>query len=479
MSCLHTRWIYNPTKSFVDGVSDIMIGVSCNECEECRKAKRQEWSLRAYIEIRDYFRSGGFTLFPTLTYNNANLPYFNSDRDKGYHIPCFNGKHIKKFMNNLRKRYERRGITGIKYLICAEYGEKKQRPHYHVLLHFPSGCNREQAIKDIHELWYYGDVRWSDYGKEVIGIKGAQYCTKYITKDLNYSDRKDIRSFLHPRHTDLEERKEEIKEYLPKHWQSQGYGIGMIEDILSSTDSYDLIRHGLRIYLSDEVYKIPNYIKNKLMYRFLDNHRYLSKFGVGYKEYSYDYEIEEGTESVEKLLSYDGLKMAINDEDCSKFSPYVPFKDVLGMSEYIIDFMRLHNIGIKDVVAYQKCLRGKSYIVDDRFKERLDVLSNIVTDGRIDYDLFQPNLKIYYCNVLRLKNRLDLISVASEDSFFSNKKNRREYQKRTFNTLDIFEPYEFIVKLIYYLRELSTERVDKYQIKREKVIKKLKELFKN
>lgn len=210
MSCLNPITLRNPSKGFRDGVDKTYIQVPCGNCIECRRAMQDEWATRAYVEMQYTLQCGGFTLFPTLTYDNAHLPYFDSDLDNGYHIPCFSKDDIDSFLNTLRKRYERRGVVGIKYLICSEYGGNDDyvdskgrlrtatnRPHYHCLIHFnDASCDRDTAIRDIEQIWTNGRVGWSSNGAEIVSFQGCQYVSKYITKDLKYAERRDLRSYV-------------------------------------------------------------------------------------------------------------------------------------------------------------------------------------------------------------------------------------------------------------------------------------------
>lgn len=100
----------------------IFMAVCCGKCPICKDKKAREWSTRAMCESQT---SMSVPYFFTLTYNNNTLPR-NGVR-KGA---------MQRFMKRLRINVERYcGFkTNIRYFICAEYGSKTKRPHYHGII---------------------------------------------------------------------------------------------------------------------------------------------------------------------------------------------------------------------------------------------------------------------------------------------------------------------------------------------------------
>lgn len=117
--------------------------------------------------------------FVTLTYNDENLPSDGSLRKS----------ELQNFMKALRHKFE--GQT-IRFFGCGEYGEKYDRPHYHVALF---GCDFPD--KEIHEANFRNkrnpDVLYiSSLLSEVwkkgfhtvgeLNFKTAGYVARYVTK---------------------------------------------------------------------------------------------------------------------------------------------------------------------------------------------------------------------------------------------------------------------------------------------------------
>jgi len=92
--------------------------VPCGRCAACKVAHSREWSVRLLHELDEY---GGRGLFITLTYSSDNLP----DKES------ISKRELQLFFKRFRK--ELKGRT-IKYFACGEYGEKRDRPHYHSII---------------------------------------------------------------------------------------------------------------------------------------------------------------------------------------------------------------------------------------------------------------------------------------------------------------------------------------------------------
>lgn len=77
--------------------------------------------------------------------------------------------HPELFFKKLRK-YSENCDRKIKYFLVGEYGEKRNRPHYHIILF-------NTAIETIQRAWDKGTVHYGD-------VKGASigYTLKYISK---------------------------------------------------------------------------------------------------------------------------------------------------------------------------------------------------------------------------------------------------------------------------------------------------------
>ena len=120
-------------KKFPDGLE-----VPCGKCLQCRIAKRKEWAMRCLHEMDNWDNA----LFITLTYNDKSLPE-NSTLQK------------KEFQNFLKRVRIQLGERKIKYFACGEYGEEKERPHYHAII-FGMSLNEDDK-EVIRKAWPYCD----------------------------------------------------------------------------------------------------------------------------------------------------------------------------------------------------------------------------------------------------------------------------------------------------------------------------------
>lgn len=141
---------------------------------QCKIAHAREWSVRLLHEL-DEFKGVG--CFVTLTYKKE--PESRS----------ISKEELQKFFKRLRKNLDGRKI---KYFACGEYGEKKDRPHYHAIILGVSVVEQ----KKIEEAWkdgfvYVGTVTYDscryvgDYiQKKYYGIKAQVYEGRQIPFQL-------------------------------------------------------------------------------------------------------------------------------------------------------------------------------------------------------------------------------------------------------------------------------------------------------
>lgn len=94
------------------------IYVPCGQCLACRINRTRDWKFRCLLELKGF---NDLACFVTLTYNDENLPVSGS----------LVKQDLQKFLKRLRKAvYPKK----IKYYSCGEYGDKNNRPHYHLIL---------------------------------------------------------------------------------------------------------------------------------------------------------------------------------------------------------------------------------------------------------------------------------------------------------------------------------------------------------
>lgn len=154
-----------------DAFVDLELQVPCGQCIGCRLEKSRQWAVRATHEASLYLRN----CFVTLTYDDESLPE-NSSLDLAAPVA---------FMKRLRKKYG----EGIRSFGCGEYGEKFQRPHYHICLFnhdFPdkklwqtNNGNKLYVSESLKALWPYG---FSTIGP--VNFETAAYVARYVTKKI-------------------------------------------------------------------------------------------------------------------------------------------------------------------------------------------------------------------------------------------------------------------------------------------------------
>lgn len=158
-----------------EGFEDMEVLLPCGQCMGCRVVHKQAWAVRAMHEAYMHEEN----CFITLTYAPEHLP---SDMS-------LNHRHVQLFMKRLRTNLGR----PLRYLMCGEYGEKRGRPHYHMLLFgesFSADRTRvREPEKGKHPLyrserllsaWKLGHA---DFG---VGVHAdsAAYVAGYVTKKV-------------------------------------------------------------------------------------------------------------------------------------------------------------------------------------------------------------------------------------------------------------------------------------------------------
>lgn len=147
-----------------------LVGFPCGKCPVCLQKRANEWSLRISLESRMH----DDLAFVTLTYSPEKL-YSNEL------IPS----HLSSFVKRLRTYAERMGFNGkIRFYGVGEYGEKRGRPHFHVVL-FGLPQRFWACIKDA----WRGSIVDIQKPRTVDAV--ASYVAGYVVKKL-YTDAKIV-----------------------------------------------------------------------------------------------------------------------------------------------------------------------------------------------------------------------------------------------------------------------------------------------
>lgn len=154
-------------RSFWDNNDSAEVMVKCGKCQECKLERGRNWTYKIFLEALDYTDK----IFITLTYANEK---------KGQQL---NKRDLQLFIKRLRKYL---GNQEIKYFAAGEYGEKKGRAHYHIILlgWTPNDLklrkkskkgNQMYSSETLQKLWGHGlcTIQRFDY-------KEVNYLTLYL-----------------------------------------------------------------------------------------------------------------------------------------------------------------------------------------------------------------------------------------------------------------------------------------------------------
>lgn len=219
----------------------------CGQCMPCRLQKRRHWTHRILLEAGEYKQNA----FVTLTYADETMPRLDDGR--GTLLPA----DLQKWLKRIRERI---APVQIRFFGVGEYGNKTQRPHYHVALfnyppcwrlsgsHFTDGhcCSNCDLILDTWKLGHVHSGR--------ISVRSAQYIASYTTKKMTKAD--DLR--LNGRYP----------EFARMSNRPYGIGAGAMHEVASTLLQWDLdkklvdvpktLRHG------GKEWPLPPYLRKKL-----------------------------------------------------------------------------------------------------------------------------------------------------------------------------------------------------------------------
>ena len=133
----------------------------CGLCLPCRINKRRIWQNRILLESMAHAEN----CFVTLTYNDEHLP-----GDGSVHK-----REMQLFMKKLRRKLE---PLEVRFFCVGEYGSKKDRPHYHLILFGVDPFLGEKAVK---KVWTEGFFSVSEFSPGRAGYI-AGYCVKKMTR---------------------------------------------------------------------------------------------------------------------------------------------------------------------------------------------------------------------------------------------------------------------------------------------------------
>lgn len=498
MQCSNPLTITNPKRMFRYGYDKPLLTVNCGRCLSCAHMKQNDWILRGYFHFLKYTEhERGSVFFATLTYKDSSLPYYyNGDIVRG--IPslpvhgrdfaCFNHDDIDKFLNSFRQFFLRKfNIKGISYFCGCEYGSHRtKRPHYHILLFIPymdrlssfGGIHYSkhvQFVKDmITHYWQEeqdnGFVIFSPQSKGGARISShlaIKYVSKYCTKDLDFYNDKTINLLLKQ-----DGKREQLKRFIPSHWQSQGFGSYMADYILNSSNAVDILSNGFALPVTKDCanlyyQSVPSYIIDKLFnntiyeqhteirlnskYKFheykVTDHIYktLSDYGYNFKCSTLERQVSEHAHSLQMAMSLPKLCLnlpqnflvqAITSQVLDK-----PCNNVNELHSKIHEL--LGNYSPVDLAVYKVVYRGNC--IPNHF-----IYSS--ADNLLDSKVYS----YYYGEILRYKVKFDPQTAKLRDC------NPRVYGYRCFDSLNRqFRNFETVLRLLDLCQSWCSGRVAK------------------
>lgn len=224
----------------------------CGKCLGCRTDLTKDWAVRCSHEAQMH----DYSCVLTLTFNEDNLNANSSLVKKD--IQDFI-KRLRQFIfrnKNLQQNYPQFAKKKISYLYCGEYGDRLERPHYHLIIFgfdFPDKKFYKNSNSD-DELYTssFLDELWG-VGHAVIGtmsMSTAMYCASYITKYVPPAERDEL--YLNKKTGEMREPEfghASRKPALGLTWLKKYYS-----DILAND----------KVIIAGQSYRIPRYYLKKL-----------------------------------------------------------------------------------------------------------------------------------------------------------------------------------------------------------------------
>ena len=148
--CINPRWHPNGLRT------------PCHQCWQCRENRVNDWVGRCIAERETAL--GASTV--TLTYGGGDCPESRFLRKSDI------TSYLKAIRNDGHK---------VRYFAVGEYGTKKGRAHFHIILFWNSPAPYRELEKNIHcEYWPHGFSYWTECNPAAI-----RYAMKYLNKDAD------------------------------------------------------------------------------------------------------------------------------------------------------------------------------------------------------------------------------------------------------------------------------------------------------
>ncbi|WNK13868.1 MAG: replication initiator protein [Microvirus sp.] len=181
---------YHPIPAYLEGgqvklwppLGSANTNLPCGGCIGCKTDKATDWARRAEHEAKSWKHN----CFLTLTYRDEELP------PNGHLRP----DDLQKFTKRLRAAHSRghpaiatAHLGKLRYLACGEYGDRKGRPHYHMLGFNIDFNDTHEVAKDLRESALVSDL-WPAGQHKIGNLTGASanYVAQYTLKKIGKTD---------------------------------------------------------------------------------------------------------------------------------------------------------------------------------------------------------------------------------------------------------------------------------------------------
>jgi phosphoribosyl-AMP cyclohydrolase len=190
---------YSITFDKSEAWADKEVTIPCGQCIGCRLEHSRQWAVRCVHESKMHKDN----CFLTLTYKDSEIPTLGG-------FPTLHKPDLQKFMKRLRRHHERemlkKGLepTPIKFYGCGEYGEKTNRPHYHICIFgydfhdraYHTTTNQEHKLytsRTLEKLWTKGHALIGE-----MTFQTAAYTARYCMKKRKGKDWKQFYERINP-----------------------------------------------------------------------------------------------------------------------------------------------------------------------------------------------------------------------------------------------------------------------------------------
>lgn len=143
--------------------------VPCGQCMPCRINHKRMWTGRILLEAA---HSPNTSTFLTMTYNDEHKP------KNGSLVPS----HLLRYINRLR---DKSSLGHFRYFAVGEYGDKTQRPHYHMAIF---NCPPLLWESKFNAAWHEDGASMGFTQAGEITKESAGYIAGYTTKKMTKKD---------------------------------------------------------------------------------------------------------------------------------------------------------------------------------------------------------------------------------------------------------------------------------------------------